>query len=114
MEQNKMPKWLKWSIAGLIITVFVLVYIITHQRANVKLDKANTEKNKITAQIDSISTKRDDVIKTSKKKSQSDADKANQTIKTIDNEKLYFVHDTTYNAMCKFLANYKPTAADGK
>lgn len=113
MEQTeKTPSWKNWLIVGLIVTTLILAYIVNRQSTNARLDKANVEKKKITSEIDSLSSKRDVVIKTGKEKSQSAADNSKETIKTIENEKIYFVRDTTYNAMCDFIASYKPTVAE--
>ena len=113
MEQQKTnPSWQKWLIWILFVAVVVLIYLNYKNNTNVKLDKDNIEKKKITREIDSIKAKTDDVIKTGKENSQSAAENANQTIKTIENEKLYFVGDTTYNAICEFLTEYKPTVTN--
>lgn len=109
MEQNNKRKpWQKWTLFFLILTIIILIVVVVKQEKSKKLEKAKTEKQTLTKEKDSLVKKRDSLIFKSKQNLKNYSIESKSILKTIQNEKIYDVNDTTYNAMCEYITNYKP------
>ena len=97
---NLMPIIALLIIAGLIWYIYDL-------KTDYKIEKSANEYNQIKDTIDSIETKKIEIIDKVSKNSQSSADRADKLTKSFKNEKI-IIRDTTYDAMCEYLTNYRP------
>lgn len=94
-------------LAVVLIVIACLIWYATRIQTNVNILKAETKQEAIIKKIDSLKTKQADVITDLKTSSQSKADYGNKLIKTLPDEKI-IVSDTTYDAMLKYIQNYRP------
>lgn len=101
-----MKKIVIWVVVTLLI-IGGLLYWIFKLKEQIAYGSAQTEQTKLATKIDSLSGKRDAVIKIIKDNSQQSADKATNLIKLLPNEEIT-INDADFLDMCGYVANYRP------
>jgi len=115
MQEEKPPRkhlYLYIALTGIAIVILGLYIYSRYVPGNVI--NHERDKTKIVQQIDSLQAKRSNITTGNIKHSQSQAAKADSLFKTLKNEKTV-IPDTTYTAMCEYVANYRyPTTIEAE
>lgn len=94
-------------IVVLILLSLGLAFWIKAINTNSKIEGKKSEITTIKKQIDSLSLNQEKTIDSIDKQLEYNSEKSTNLIKNLPNEKAN-VSDTTYNAMCEYITNYRP------
>lgn len=88
------------------IVILILIAWIFNIKQDLKLQTIPAEIKTTKQKIDSVSNERTNEISDFTKRSENDAKKSTEIIKSIQHEKI-IVRDTSYAAMCKYIEDYR-------
>lgn len=103
-QPRKFP-WV-WVLIALSIIVGLLIYI-SYLRTPSKVKATEAERDKLQNQVDTLTGVRDAEIEHVRQTSQAAADLGNSLTEKLPDEKI-IIRDTTYDAMCKYITDYRP------
>lgn len=103
-----MPKisWIPILCVLGIVYVIVLFFFTRYQ--NNQIESLIKERDSIKVKIDSLKQIRESINDKLSDDSELYVKKSDSLTKTVNYEKIIFVRDTSFDAMCRYISNYRP------